>query len=221
MLLSRNSQCVDPQAPPTSSGAHHAYAASTAACPSPATTSTSPPAMIPIEMFIGGPAIPRSKSRALVSRSVSSRDSRCATPAGPVDASRSLSCSERDSRSPRVALTAPCTGASTCTATNTAPSPTSGPVTAPPAPTPETTAPTATVNSPGSAPRSTISAHHAQHSPRDARGSTAKNLRWSTRGRQYFSRRPWSSDYFGRELRQRQLEPDALAAVGAPGAPAL
>src|SRR5580704_5823593 len=73
-------------APASRIGAHHAYAANTNADSSPAAISTSPDAMKSIEMLIGGPLIPRSKSRAIARSVVRRGSSRCPMPEGPTHA---------------------------------------------------------------------------------------------------------------------------------------
>ena len=60
----------------STSGAHHAYAKSTAADAKPPNISTNPPAMKSMEIDSGGPVIPRSKSRATVRSLVSFGSSR-------------------------------------------------------------------------------------------------------------------------------------------------
>jgi hypothetical protein len=76
MALSRSSQCVASQAPPSTSGAHQAYAKRTSAHAMPPIISTSPLAMKSTESDSGGPVMPRSKSRATVKSPVSLGSSR-------------------------------------------------------------------------------------------------------------------------------------------------
>ena len=89
--LSRSSQCVASQAPARSGGAHQAKPASTMAEARPAIISTSPDAMKSMEIDIGGPVMPRSKSRAIVRSFVSFGFSRCPIPGGRTHAMVSLS----------------------------------------------------------------------------------------------------------------------------------
>ena len=75
-VLSRSSQWVASQAPPSTSGAHQAKAKSTIADASPDPRSTSPVAMNDRFTSMGGPARPLSNSLATVRSPVSSGSSR-------------------------------------------------------------------------------------------------------------------------------------------------
>ena len=69
----------------------------------PATISTRPAAMKSIEIDIGGPVIPMSKSRAMVRSLVSAGSSRCPMPGGCTEAEVSRSYSHAATRLPRFA----------------------------------------------------------------------------------------------------------------------
>ena len=79
---------------------------STTAQTSPATISISPAAMKSIEIHIGGPVIPRSKSRAIVRSLVSVGSSRWPIPGGRTHAVVSRSYSHAAVRLPRLAPSA-------------------------------------------------------------------------------------------------------------------
>ena len=81
----------EPGAARAASGAHQAYANSTTAEASPAIISTRPPAMKSMLMYIGGPVMPRSNSRATVRSLVSLGSSRWPMPGGRTQASVSRS----------------------------------------------------------------------------------------------------------------------------------
>jgi hypothetical protein len=82
-------------------------------------------------------------------------------PGGATQACVSSSLSHAEVRSPRLALTAVCTGVRTWSATNTTPTTASGSASESPPCTAPTSAPMAMANTAGSAPRATSTPHQA------------------------------------------------------------
>ncbi len=80
--LSRSNQCVEPQAPPSTRGAHHSKPKSSATDAMPESSVTSPWAMKSIETDRGGPIIPVSNPRATSRSPVDDGSSRWPMPGG-------------------------------------------------------------------------------------------------------------------------------------------
>src|SRR5215831_1749043 len=97
-------------------------------------------------------------------------------PGGITHASVKRSYNQAAVLSPRLALTAPCTGARTCNSTKMTPTEASGHSKPLPALTAAISAPMAMANTAGSTPRSSKRAHHAIANPASAFGSTEKNF---------------------------------------------
>ena len=128
-----------------------------------------------IEIDIGGPLMPRSKSRAMVRSLVSFGFSRWPIPGGRTQAEVSLSLSHAAVRLPRLAPMAWWIGASTWRGTNTAPTRTSGATRSSPRCTAPTRPPMAMANSTGRSPRSKSTAHQATARMRSACTRIPKN----------------------------------------------
>src|SRR3989441_10929469 len=129
-----------------------------------------------IEMNIGGPVMPRSKSRAIVRSLASLGFSRWPMPGGRTQAAVSRSYSHAAVRLPRLAPMAWCIGERTCSSTNTTPTSPSGAASASPRCTAPTRPPMAMAKSAGSSPRSTRRVHQATASARSAWSSTPANF---------------------------------------------
>src|SRR5215831_13436336 len=141
----------------------------------PLAASEKPLPMVDIDRLSGGPAMPRSKSRAIDRSSARSGASRWAMPAGVTQASSRRSWSQAETRAPRLAPIASWTGASVLMATNTTAVAARGPASERPDWTAPTVAPVAMAKAAGSAPRAAIIAHHRMASPGVALGSTPRN----------------------------------------------
>ena len=149
---------------------------------SPPAIVANPPPMFGMQTVIGGPAMPRSKSRADGSWSASSGSSRWASPGGPSHASSRRSCSQAATPPPRFDDSASCTGPRACIAMKTTPTRESGPPSVAPSCTAATSTPMATANAAGSRPRSAISAHQDVASPGAARRAHRRSATRPSRG---------------------------------------
>ena len=124
--------------------------------------------------YIGGPEMPRSKSRAVVKSRVSDGSSRCPTPGGSTHAPASSSLRWAETREPRFMLIAVCHCGSTWSSTKQTDTSASGAARPSSSATASTRRPVATANTDGSTARSASTPHQTTASGRSACGSTGE-----------------------------------------------